>query len=308
MKSRGVSRRTFLAGGAAAALFAEPAWKVLSRTFQNRPDLVVVHGPDAAVNTKLALAAVGGLGGIVSQGQVVHLLPNAQGSHPGTSTGPAIVKAVVELCKENGAGQVNWLSWLPERVWERNSLVKNQEETGAALLHSNSEDESLWESFEIPNGVALKKVRIMKTLFGGDLFFNMPIVKDHIGSRFTGALKNYMGSSHPLDNRPFHPTFEGEDVIHMEQCIADLNLAVRKPDLIIMDAMEILATNGPFGPGEIAKPQKVIVGFDRVAVDAYGATVLGLDPNEVTMIKKAHEHGLGEIDLSKLEIQEIEAG
>ena len=120
-----------------------------------------------------------------------------------------------------------------------------------------------------------------------DVFINLPIFKDHIGSRFTGSLKNYMGASHPTDNRLFHPTFEGEDLLRMEQCIADLNTVVRKPDLIVADAMTILTSKGPFGPGDIAKPQKVIAGIDRVALDSYGATLLGLEGKDVKMIADA---------------------
>jgi uncharacterized protein (DUF362 family) len=134
----------------------------------------------------------------------------------------------------------------------------------------------------------------------------MPIFKDHIGSRFTGSLKNYMGASHPEDNRAFHPTFEGEDLLHMEQCIADLNTVVRTPDLIVADAMTILTSKGPFGPGDIASPRQVVAGTDRVAIDAYGATLLDLDGREVTMIRKAADHGLGTIDLGAVKIATID--
>jgi uncharacterized protein (DUF362 family) len=70
--------------------------------------------------------------------------------------------------------------------------------------------------------------------------------------------------------------------------------------------MTILTSKGPFGPGDIAKPQKVIAGIDRVALDSYGATLLGLEGNDVKMITDAHKLGLGEIDLDKVRIQEME--
>ena len=94
----------------------------------------------------------------------------------------------------------------------------------------------------------------------------------------------------------------------MEQCIADLNTVARPADIYIVDAMVILTSNGPFGPGSIASPQRVVAGTDRVAVDSYCATILGLSGPEVHMIRMAHEHGLGQIDLSSLNISEIETG
>jgi len=71
----------------------------------------------------------------------------------------------------------------------------------------------------------------------------------------------------------------------MEQCIADLNTVVRKADLIVADAMTILTSKGPFGPDDIAKPDKVVAGFDRVALDSYGATLLGLEGRKFMMIQ-----------------------
>jgi uncharacterized protein (DUF362 family) len=115
-----------------------------------------------------------------------------------------------------------------------------------------------------------------------------------------------MGASHPEDNRAFHPTWESDDVIRMEQCVADLNTVVRPADLIVADAMTILTSKGPFGPGDIARPQQVIAGTDRVAMDAYGATLLGLEGPKVMMIQKAHEHGVGEIDLGAVGVRRIE--
>ena len=59
------------------------------------------------------------------------------------------------------------------------------------------------------------------------------------------------------------------------------------------------------GPGELIKPLKVIAGVDRVAVDAYCATLLGLKGEDLVQIRKAYEKKLGEIDLKKVKIQEI---
>ena len=62
-------------------------------------------------------------------------------------------------------------------------------------------------------------------------------------------------------------------------------------------------------PGDgrkLVTPQKIIAGTDRVAVDAYSAKVLGLDVEKVHMIKMAYEHGFGEMNLDKLQIEERE--
>jgi uncharacterized protein (DUF362 family) len=64
-------------------------------------------------------------------------------------------------------------------------------------------------------------------------------------------------------------------------------------------------TNGPHGPGELLRPQKVIAGTDPVAIDSYGATLFGYNQNNILAITKAHEHGVGIMDLAKLNIKEL---
>jgi len=59
--------------------------------------------------------------------------------------------------------------------------------------------------------------------------------------------------------------------IDLHQCIADIN-TVRKPDLVVMDAIRILTTNGPKGPGKTEDIGEVITSTDIVAADAYAAT------------------------------------
>jgi len=296
-----LTRRDFVVTGTAAGVAAATGLGFGAVP----PDLAVAHGPDVVRNTTSVIDAMGGMSSFIKKGQVVNILPNAQGTHPGTSTDPALVRTVVELCKKAGAADVRWLTWISGKYWDRSNIASLSEASGATMVKIDSDDPDLWRTIEIPAGIALSKVRVFKALWEGDVFISMPIFKDHIGSRFTGSLKNYMGASHPIDNRSFHPTFEGEDLAHMEQCIADLNTVVRKPDLIVADAMTILTSKGPFGPGDIASPQQVVAGTDRVALDAYGATLLGLEGPKVTMIQNAAAHGLGRMDLETVSIRRI---
>ena len=74
--------------------------------------------------------------------------------------------------------------------------------------------------------------------------------------------------------------------------------------LNVVDATEIIVTNGPFGPGQLFRPGKVVAGTDRVAIDAYCASLRGLDPKDIVQIKKGAEQGLGQIDLTKVVLRE----
>jgi uncharacterized protein (DUF362 family) len=115
-----------------------------------------------------------------------------------------------------------------------------------------------------------------------------------------------MGLNSPANNRTFHrPNWKTDpaDVAHLDQSIVDLNKAV-KPALNIVDATEFIVSNGPFGPGQLFRPQRVIAGTDRVAIDACCASLWGLKPEDIVQIKRGAEQGLGQIDLSKIVLKE----
>jgi uncharacterized protein (DUF362 family) len=65
----------------------------------------------------------------------------------------------------------------------------------------------------------------------------------------------------------------------------------------VCDATEYIVTNGPAGPGRIVTSHMVLAGTDIVAMDALGASLLNLKPEEVVMIRKAEELGLGRASL-----------
>ena len=268
-------------------------------------DIGVVTGSDYYSSTIKAVDLIGGIKRFVPKDSRVAILPNVQRWHPGTYTKPEIVRSVINMCKEAGAKEINCLSWLDRKNWEATGLAAVIKEEGANLKLVERE-ETFFKPVKIPKGKALKEAWIMKEFFNNDVFINMPITKDHAGNKFTGTMKNLMGLNFSTSNRSFHKKDWQTDknaIEHLDQCIADLNTVI-KPTLCVVDATEFIITNGPMGPGEIIKPQKVVVGVDRVAVDSYCKTLWGIKDEEIFMIKFGYEHGLGEMDLNKIKIKE----
>ena len=96
-----------------------------------------------------------------------------------------------------------------------------------------------------------------------DVFINFPLPKQHFATELTLGLKNLMGSV--WDMELLHK-------IDLHQCIADIN-TLRKPDLVVMDAIRILTTNGPKGPGKTEDIGEVFASTDIVAADAYAPPI-----------------------------------
>jgi uncharacterized protein (DUF362 family) len=88
----------------------------------------------------------------------------------------------------------------------------------------------------------------------------------------------------------------------LSQSIADVNLA-RQPDLCVVDATVILATNGPSGPGELRTPREVIAATNCVAADMYATRHLGLNWEDLLVIRYAQQHGYGPRSLKDVQIK-----
>jgi uncharacterized protein (DUF362 family) len=306
--TQAIGRRTFLKAGACAGLalavgpgLALPAAEGGARGSRVGVGIGEDHG-------RAALKAIGLAGGIkrfVPKGAKVALLPNVQSRHPGSFTKPEILRAVIRLCRKAGAAEVNALSWQPLKQWEDTGLkaILDAEGAGLRLFERN---EALFKPVAVPNGVQVKEVRLLAALFEHSVLINMPIAKDHAGNKFTGSMKNLMGLNSPASNRTFHkPNWQTDpaDTAFLDQSIVDLNKSF-KPALNVVDVTEILVSNGPFGPGQLMRPNRVVAGTDRVAIDAYCATQWGLKPGDIAQIKKGSEQGLGIMDLDRVNVVE----
>jgi uncharacterized protein (DUF362 family) len=309
-----LSRRELIAGAAAAGALAAVGCgsgnaPVVESEVALRPvgggggpDLAVAKGPDIVRCTRASVEALGGMGAFVKSGQTVGLLINVLGAIPPAHTKPEVIRTVAAMCREAGAGEVSLIDWRNISQWEQNKLIEVAREPGITFRHIDLDNAALWREVSVPRGKVLKKVRMFNALWEPDVFIALPIFKNHSGPRFTGALKLVMGTTHPGDNRSY---FHGSG--RLEQCIADANTVVRPPDLIITDCHEVLTSNGPVGPGASIKPEKMVAGTDRVAIDTYCAPILGIDPAGSAVIRGAVEHGIGEGDLAKLNISEFDA-
>ena len=270
-----------------------------------KPDIVAVKGADAFASTIKALEALGGMKRFDIQGRRVGLLINApphwkiEGSH----TRMEVALAVAKMCLDAGAKELVTLPVLAPKFWTGSPLC----ETHAKVIKSIRECSGKTVETKIPKGILLKSAKVRPELLDVDVLVNLPIAKHHVGTMFSGNLKNMMGGLDHETNAFFHSGSGKtgyEDVDFLSQCIAELN-TLRRQDLCVVDGTVVLGSNGPAGPGDLLKPQKVVAGTDPVAVDAYCVTLHSRKPKEVVMLAKAAAAGVGRADFQKLNLQEI---
>ena len=304
-----ISRRAFIKRGAvlgATSILAGGivGWMPKGAFAQTGVDIAAVKGVDYYRNTLKAVETLGGMQKFVSRQSRVGLLINGNQDNPGSYVKPDIVLAVVRLCLDAGAREVGIFKRLGNSYWRRGKRFETFHDEVRDLRFIGGDSTKV----AIPQGRALKEAELAKALLECDVFINMPIAKDHTAVRFTGNMKNMMGATTYSTNRFFHfgsgSSGWYDDVKFLSQCIADVNL-VRAPDLSVFDGTEVIVTNGPSGPGKLIKPQTVFAGTDRVAMDVFGANLIGLKGEEILATRMAHEHGLGRLDLANVKIQEV---
>ncbi|MCP4547609.1 MAG: DUF362 domain-containing protein [bacterium] len=269
------------------------------------PDLVLAKG-DAREIVRKAVEALGGIGRFVEPGAVVALKPNASFDKPadwGATTHPDVLSAVIELCFEAEAKRVYVIDHTmarPDRCFRRNGTSDAVAAFPKAKLVS-LDNEKGYVTVDLPDGKALKRTMIPKVLQRADVFINLPTAKSHSATGVSLGLKNLMGLV--WDRNHFHNS------IDLDQGVADL-ATILKPQLTILDALKVLQTGGPTGPGKVLEFGGVVAGVDPVAVDAYGAGLSTwngqtMKPAQIAHIKKAADHGLGSLQLSELHIEEL---
>jgi uncharacterized protein (DUF362 family) len=266
------------------------------------PDIVTISGANPEESISRLLEPLGGIGQFVRSGQTVGLLLNSPWKNPGYYTKPDVAISLANLCLQAGAKEIICFSPASQAYWERGLLFEKYKSVIQRFRYGSDQIE-----VEIPKGVSLKKAHIYKELKEVDVFISVPVAKHHAGVLFSGNLKGMMGVSSDNTNRNMHSpegdyTYDKHE--YLAQCIADLNL-IRKPDLCIVDATECALNNGPGGPGKTIKPGKILAGKDPVAMDVYSASLIGFNPVDILTVKRANEHGLGEINPAKVKLLEL---
>ena len=321
-----ITRRQFIAAAAASGA-ALAAIRLLSRSraplrvrshapSRLRKGISIVHGhaqdpenePEAIRRlTRAAVEHLGGMDALVTPGSRVVIKPNmawAREPRFGASTNPWVVAALVEMCREARAGAVlvmdNTISRNPEPSYRLSGIAEAARAAGARVPHVNR---TRARELPVPDGFALSRWPFCEEFVSPrhcDVLINVPVLKDHGTSRLTIGLKNAFGMVDG-ERGKLHPQ------IHSK--IPDLHRVV-KVDLTIMDAWRVMRRHGPTGgrlqdvDNSPAGARRIVAGTDPVAVDAYGAHMFDLGPQDVGFVARAQEAGLGTADWRSVLIRE----
>ncbi len=148
-------------------------------------------------------------------------------------------------------------------------------------------------------GKVLKETYVSNLLFTADFIINLPKLKTHSFTVYTGGIKNMYGIIPHGLRLEYHDRYRKPEIF--SQMLVDLFAQV-PPHLTIMDAIRGMEKEGP-AAGLPRNTGLILASQDAVALDAVASYLIGLAPLSVFTTLYAHEQNLGMGELQKIEVR-----
>ena len=218
-------------------------------------------------------------------------------------THPAVVRAVVEYCNERGARPLV----ADSPAIGSFDLLLRMSGIRDALRGLDCECRPFQNSVRVEIGEPFGTIELAEEAVRADVIVNLPKLKTHSQMLLTLAVKNLFGCVVGYRKPEWHMR-AGVDRQMFARLIARIGMTLR-PAFNIVDG--ILALEGQ-GPGMSGIPRELgvlLAGRDPFALDRTVCRMVGLDPEQLPVLKAAREMGFPvpevEIDGSLPEIRDF---
>ncbi|MBN2160316.1 MAG: DUF362 domain-containing protein [Spirochaetes bacterium] len=149
----------------------------------------------------------------------------------------------------------------------------------------------------LPSG-PLGHVMVAGDVLDADIIINLPKLKTHGLTFYTGAIKNCFGYVVGGDKMRVHSL--AKTPRRFASALVDI-FQIRPPDLTIMDAIDAMEGNGPSN-GTVRRLGLVLASDNAVSLDAVALSIIGKSVRSVMHVDMAGKRGLGETDVRMLSI------
>ncbi|MDR7870444.1 MAG: DUF362 domain-containing protein [Tissierellaceae bacterium] len=171
---------------------------------------------------------------------------------------------------------------------------KVSKEEGAII--KNFDKEGVFEV--VPKGKFKDKMYLAKPLIDADVVINVPKLKTHSSTIYTGAVKNVFGCIPGLRKAMYHKI--APDKEDFGEILTDIHEGA-KFHLHIMDGIVSMEGDGPTA-GSPYNANKILISTDPLALDTVAIKMLGMDIQEIDILSAARKTNLGEWDLNKITV------
>lgn len=251
-----------------------------------------------------ALRLIGGIESFIKPGDKVVIKPNLvskKNPESAITTNPAFVNAVIQIAEE--AGGIVTIAESPGGPYNRTMLnavygacgMNTAVEGTKAQLNYDTE----FTEVEHKDGHTIKRIPIINPILEADVIINLPKLKTHAMTSYTGAVKNLFGTIPGTHKAELH--FRLDDRKAFCSMLVDLCERV-KPTLNIMDAVDGMEGNGPTS-GTDRHIGLILASENPYELDMAACDIIGYRPDEVDTVRFSIERGHAVKSYDELDIR-----
>jgi uncharacterized protein (DUF362 family) len=206
----------------------------------------------------------------------------------GATTDPLVVEAIIEKLKglpiminvvESDATMTN-----ADKAFEATDMKEMCQRTGIEFINLRYVKDKV--KLNVPNEEVLGSITVPR-IVAGSAIISAAKLKTHSSTTVTLGMKNLFGLLPDKFKAKYHAR-------GISKVVVDINTVIR-PALTVIDGFVAMEGKGPVD-GTPVKMDLIIASKDVVAADATGCRVMGIDPHNVSHIRRANAKGLGNID------------
>ena len=199
----------------------------------------------------------------------------------GAVTNPYVLFHLVSLLRDRAeevvVGESNGYNYCCNDALAITGVKKIVEKAGGTTINLSEDKTVLVQN---PNTYVLQNFPLPKTLIEADSVVDVPVMKTHEFTKYSGAIKNLFGCI-PNNRRIFlHPKFDM--VMH------DL-LVLLKPKFVVMDATYAMEGNGP-NRGIVIPLNLVLTSSDLVVMDKVCCEIMDINWVDINHVKFIDQH------------------
>lgn len=220
------------------------------------------------------------------RGSLIGIKPNlvvARPAHEGGTTHPEIVAGIIRYLTRRDYRNLMIVegSWVGDRTSQafRVCGYEKLSKEYAVPLFDTQKDSSFTQDVD---GYPVSLCSITESI---DFLINVPLLKGHCQTRYTGALKNLKGLIPDSEKRRFHSRGLHEPIARLNQMLHQ--------DCIVMDA---ICPDPTFEEGgDPSDMNRILFATDPVLIDSYGASVIGYTDEDIPYIGRSEELHVGSL-------------
>ena len=246
-------------------------------------------------------------GNVIKDNMTVFLKTNALAPHPASraiTTHPSVVQAIINYFKKYNVKIIvgdNPATKELKTVYKVNGTMDVIEKEQVQLTNN--------KELKVISATKYKRYKdfnVSKEMIEADILVNIPKLKTHGLTYFTGAQKNLFGTIYGLEKAQWH--VKSSSPLEFGEAMSDLYSAIKnelkdKIFVNLMDGIEGLEGEGPSTGGVKKEANVLLSSLDAIALDRVAMEIVKLDYKKSFISVLSSERGLGEFNLDNITIE-----